>query len=375
MRCPGGLDSLGSRDVQLKRIARKAWRSLSGDRRRTVHYVNSDGRWSFHWDEYYITRGLRDGCGLRVETTNEPWGLDDQIIHFADRYAFLHGPFRELRKSNAVVLTWFHGDPSDNNPAMRDLIDRLIEAKDCVDRFVVTCSISQKALRQFGIPESKIVSVPLGVALDEFVPPSGGERQAIRAKLGIPPDAFCVGSFQKDGTGWGDGVEPKTVKGPDLFLEAVRHLARSRKNTMVLLTGPARGYVKQGLDRVGIPYVHRFLEDYRDIVRYYQALDLYLVASRSEGGPKALVEAWATGVPIVTTRVGMCADLVRDRRNGMLVDVGDASGLAEAALRMAADDELRERCIGEGLRCVRSLDWWEIATLYYQRVYRDLLRR
>ena len=57
-------------------------------------------------------------------------------------------------------------------------------------------------------------------------------------------------------------------------------------------------------------------------------------------GPKGVLEAMATGVPLVTTRVGQAQDLVEDGRNGFLVDVEDAGAIAEAVLRVHGDWEL-----------------------------------
>ena len=57
-------------------------------------------------------------------------------------------------------------------------------------------------------------------------------------------------------------------------------------------------------------------DDYFSVVDYYRASDLYLITSRSEGGPLSLTESWATGVPVVSTRVGMSADYIRDGENG-----------------------------------------------------------
>src|SRR4029077_1388467 len=104
---------------------------------------------------------------------------------------------------------------------------------------------------------------------------------------------------------------------------------------LVLITGPARGYVAAGLERIGVPFTHVLLPDLDAVARAYRAIDLCLVTSRDEGGPKAALESMASGVPLVTTRVGQAADLVRDGVNGWLLDVGDAEGLAGAAGRGA----------------------------------------
>ena len=103
----------------------------------------------------------------------------------------------------------------------------------------------------------------------------------------------------------------------------------------MLLTGPARGFVAAGLERLGVEYRHVLLPDPDAVAHAYRAVDLCLVTSRDEGGPKAVLESMATGVPLVTTRVGQAADLVRPGENGWLCDVEDAEGLAARVVRVA----------------------------------------
>lgn len=110
---------------------------------------------------------------------------------------------------------------------------------------------------------------------------------------------------------------------------------------VVLLTGPARGYVRRGLERRGIPYRHMLFESLDELAPAYHALDLYLVTSRQEGGPKGVLEAMASGVPVVTTRVGQAQELVEDGRNGLLTNVDHLAALAEAVLRIRDDTSLR----------------------------------
>jgi len=99
----------------------------------------------------------------------------------------------------------------------------------------------------------------------------------------------------------------------------------------VLLTGPARGYVITRLLEIGLPHTHRYLDRYADIGLYYQALDAYVVASRQEGGPKAILEAMSSGVPIISTRVGQAMDIIKHGVNGWMVDPEDVQGLAHWA--------------------------------------------
>jgi glycosyltransferase involved in cell wall biosynthesis len=155
-----------------------------------------------------------------------------------------------------------------------------------------------------------------------------GLREAARVALGLPADAFVVGSFQKDGIGWGEGLEPKLVKGPDVLVAALERARHDVPELHVLLTGPARGYVRGGLERLGIPYRHLLARSRSELARAYHTLDVCLVASRQEGGPKAVLESMASGIPLVTTRVGQATELVEHGRTGWLVDVDDADGLA-----------------------------------------------
>ena len=141
----------------------------------------------------------------------------------------------------------------------------------------------------------------------------------------------------------GDGNEPKKIKGPDVLVDTLAHVHGELDRLVVLLTGPARGYVRRELERRGVPHVHRLLPDRDGLTAAYHALDAYVVASRQEGGPKSVLESMATGVPLVTTRAGQAPDLVVEGVNGNLVDVEDPVGLAAGLLQIARDPGLVER--------------------------------
>ena len=337
-----------------------------------VYYVTDNAKWSFHWDAQYITNELNRVANIETEVTRKPWRLRGKIIHFGDRYCFFNGPTDRLAARNTLFLTWFHGQRDD--PAMAPLFEQLLQQQGNIERIVTTCSMSHDELVATGVEAERIATIPLGIDLERFRPCGVDRKLAIRRDLGIPRDALCVGSFQKDGAGWDTGDEPKMVKGPDVFLETMRRLANEFDNLFVLLTGPARGYVKQGLTKIGIPYLHRQLDKYWDLIPFYQALDLYIIASRCEGGPKALLETWAVGVPLVSTRVGMPADLVKHGINGGLAEVEDAEGLAEAAAEMCLDPNYRHRCCRQALVEVQDFRWSIIAGAYYEQLYAPHLK-
>jgi glycosyltransferase involved in cell wall biosynthesis len=158
---------------------------------------------------------------------------------------------------------------------------------------------------------------------------------AARRAFDLPDSAFVVGSFQKDGVGWDEGLEPKLIKGPDVLVDVAARVHAKVSDLVVLLTGPSRGYVKAGLERAGVPYRHVLLPDVDAVARAYEAIDVCLVASRDEGGPRAVLESMATGVPLVTTRVGQAADLVQHDVNGWMVEVEDVEALTDAVVHVA----------------------------------------
>ena len=185
------------------------------------------------------------------------------------------------------------------------------------------------------MPLEKLHRIPIGIDTEAFRPRTAQLRTAARRALGLPESAFVVGSFQKDGVGWGDGLEPKLIKGPDVLLAVAEQLHERVPETMFLLTGPSRGYVRAGLERLGVPHRHVLLPSIDAVSQAYEAIDVCLVTSRDEGGPRAVLEAMATEVPLVTTRVGQALDLVRHAENGWIVDVADVSGLVEWTAHVA----------------------------------------
>ena len=334
-----------------------------------LYYIIEPADWSIKWDGKYITENLNNLKLIRARTTTIHFGIRNQIIHFGSINTFLTSKgFKKPHKSNKVVLTWFHVAPDDTR------IRFVKEAQKYVDVVHTSSPITRKKLIEIGIPEERIVVVPLGVDLNLFKPISLEEKQKIRKEIDIPKDKIVIGSFQKDGAGWGEGLEPKWVKGPDIFVKVVDGLKKDY-DIFVLLLGPARGYVKRELDKRGIPYKHIFLKNYLEIPKYYNTLDLYLVTSREEGGPKAVLEAMASCIPLVSTKVGMAEDVINDGYNGLLADVNDVEMLTERAGKILDEGDMSKKMAENGLETVRNYSWEKIAKKYHEMIYLPLMKR
>jgi glycosyltransferase involved in cell wall biosynthesis len=218
-----------------------------------------------------------------------------------------------------------------------------------IDRVQVTNREMEGLVLETGMAAEKVHRIPIGIDVESFTLRTPERRTEARRAFGIPDSAFVVGSFQKDGVGWGEGLEPKLIKGPDVLVQALARAHEQLPELFVLLTGPSRGYVVAGLERASIPYRHLVLGDVEDVAAAYDAIDVCVVASRDEGGPRAVLESMATGVPFVTTRVGQAADLVEHGANAWMVDVEDVDALAASIVNVAdaSEDELdRVRAAG-----------------------------
>lgn len=335
-----------------------------------VQFVIESADWAIKWVGEHVRdeiEAIRPGA---VETTTKPGRITHRVVHFGSQYMWLAWG-HHLSRSNRFVTSFFHGKPEDG-PEVARHIDDFLTSVPRLSRIVTGAGLIERRLLDWGVPRDKLVRIPIGVDTRLFCPPTLQQRTAARTLFGIPEHAIVVGSFQKDGVGWGDGMEPKLIKGPDIYVEAMRAMKAMGIPVMAFLTGPARGYVKQGLDAAGIPCVHTYAKEHAELANCYHALDLYLVTSREEGGPMGLMESMASGVPVVSTRVGMAPDLIADGVTGRLAEVGAGDQVADLAAELLTASDLagiRERARA----AVMVADWSVVGGDHWSKVYRPLL--
>lgn len=298
---------------------------------RLILYGDSAG-WVLDWE----MRELRDiSKRIGVQLANPIWkhAAQPQSIFFSNHFVLADDDwFRFL--PHRIGFAYFHGLPNTGDMLFDKFYRSLCKNHEKISRVQVSHMEMKNVTLETGIDPSKVFLIPIGVNTNFFPFRTVEQKNTARAELDIPKSAFLVGSFQKDGVGWGDGMDPKLIKGPDVFVDTLKLLKKDVPELHVLLSGPARGFVKKRLDEAHIPYTHVYLKSYPDVAKLFQALDLYIVASRQEGGPKAILESMASGVPLVTTRVGQAMDLVKHGENAFMTDVEDVEALASFALQV-----------------------------------------
>ena len=334
---------------------------------KNIFYIVEDAPWSIKEDGLNIARELSDKHGIKFIISVTHYGIFNSIIHYGSINTFITDKktVRLPSKTNKIVLTWFHLTDND----YRVKLVKACQSK--INIFHTASSFTKNKLIKSEIEENKISVIPLGINTDRFYKFNHDEVIKTKEELSIPKDSIIIGSFQKDGNGWKEGNSPKLIKGPDIFCDVIEGLSGKYK-IFVLLTGPARGYVKNRLKKNGIPYFHIYLKSIDNLALYYNLLDLYIVTSRIEGGPKSILESMACGVPVVSTRVGMAMDVIQNNNNGMLTDVEDVQGLIGASDSVLQNTDLKQKLILNGLATVKKYDYKIIAEKYYEEIYSKL---
>lgn len=208
--------------------------------------------------------------------------------------------------------------------------------------------------------------VPLGFDLAPFAAIDEDARRAARLALNLPDAAMIVTSVGR----------LTSIKRPRLFLETARIVKDRWPDAVFLIAGDGelRAELAALADALDLRNSIRFLGWQRDLHGIYAATDVFLLTSRNEGTPVALIEAMSSGVPGVSTDVGGVKDVINEADLGFRVPSGEAGALADAVGTLLDRPDLRRQMGERGRQSVLarySLDRLagDIAALY-----RELLR-
>lgn len=152
-------------------------------------------------------------------------------------------------------------------------------------------------------------------------------RRDVRQELGLPPDALVIGAVNR----------LSRQKDPVTLLIAIMPLLRERRDLRLLVVGD--GPLRPEVERLAaeLPESVRLIGLRTDVPRLLAAMDVFVSASLWEGLPRTVLQAAATGLPVVATAAGGVPDVVRDGRTGVLVPIGDAAAL-QRGVRSVVDD-------------------------------------
>ncbi len=167
--------------------------------------------------------------------------------------------------------------------------------------------ISQNTKLQLSsLTTKKIISIPFWVNQHNWHYIE--DKRKLKNKYNIKEDYYLIGSFQRDSEGH-DVNLPKLSKGPDRFIDVVKDINKEKK-VLVVLTGKRRNYLINALKENSIEYKYFEMVNIEKLNELYNILDLYIVTSRVEGGPQAILECAITKTPIISTDVGVAKEIL-----------------------------------------------------------------
>ncbi len=234
-----------------------------------------------------------------------------------------------------------------------------------MDKFVCISKAVKEEMLTAGANASRLVEIPNGVDTDTFRPPAGvEEKERVRQELGLAPRRWILFAAR---------LTPQ--KRPDLLLSAFTQMSAAFPdvNLLFLGDGPER-------DRLTTQVREKHLEDrvrlqghVTNMAGYYRACDVFVLPSDAEGLPNSLMEAMASGMACVASRIGGVVDIVEDGQNAFLFNAGDPASLITALKKALASppsgDSLRTRARETMLERYRS---GHIAD-HYLRLYKELV--
>lgn len=209
----------------------------------------------------------------------------------------------EFLKSKKVLTTCFHIIPEQQG-------EKFLIRDSITDLYHASCMKTKDALVDAGATKSIITEL---IWSDNSVWFDIDKTEA-RKHLDLSQNSFIIGSFQRDTQGH-DLVSPKLIKGPDIFCDYVEKFRDLNvdKNIEVLLGAWRRQYVISRLEKAGISYIYKELADEKTLNLMYNALDLYVVGSRLEGGPDSIYNASMSKTPIISTDVGIAPEILNQK--------------------------------------------------------------
>lgn len=274
----------------------------------------------------------------------------------ADRYLV---PLAHLAGVRAVVVTEHLGAPP-HSPWQR-LLKRWESARSDA-HVTVSQAVADVLAAGYGLSHDSLEVVPNGVRPPRARTPE--ERARVRAAWGAAEGQrvwLAVGRLEEQ-------------KGFDLLLDAWAALPAPRPRLVVLGDGSRRAVLEARSREIGLAGEVRFLGETAEADQAYAAADAFILSSRFEGLPLALLEAMCAGLPVVATAVGGVPEATEFGKRARLVAQADSPSLAEAVAEIEAHPEAARQRALAAAPWARERFGLERMVEDYERLYRRALR-
>ena len=270
------------------------------------------------------------------------------IVHIQTPMPILQGLFAKYLLRSRLFIT-FIGSDMHHLPRWW-LLRALVRRAD----MVCYVSTSMRPVLEQTVPPERLLYTPMGVDTVAF--PPGGETRA--------PTALMVGSLRWQ-KGYADALSA--------FAIFQRQHADWRMN--IVGAGPQLGELEAQVRRLGLDGSVSLLgmKSRDEVAALMRANRVFILSSVSEGFPRVLLEAAASGLPMVVTDVGSCREIA-ENGIGLVAPPGDPEALAEALQKLVADETMWRRFSEKGPDIARRSGWENTAEIVYA-AYQNSLDR
>jgi len=287
-------------------------------------------------------RDLDPRWARELRTFVRQFRIDVVHVHSPMVAAIARPALRSMRHRPAIAYT------EHNSWGCYSVPTRLANAATYVLDDAQVAVSSAAARSAFGPLKRRVEVLTHGIDI-ESVARRAPQRDAKRAELGVGPDTIVVITV----------ANLRHEKAYDVLLKAAAQATTNRSDLQFLSVGqgPLASEMEERCIRLGLGGgKFRFLGFRDDVHDLLAAADVFCLASRNEGLPVALMEAYALGLPVVATRVGGLPDVVEHGRSGVLVGPEDPGELAAAVIAVAADPGRRANMRRRASELARQFD-------------------
>lgn len=237
----------------------------------------------------------------------------------------------------------------------RIVLDRLADAVNACCRFSATA-----LSRVDGFRGNRIAVIENGIQLDRYVP--AADKPDLRKSLGLDPARRVLVHVARH----------HPVKDQTTLIRGFAAADLPDADLVMVGDGPLRGELEDLTRSLGVADRVKFVGIRKNVADWLRAADAFALTSVSEAASLTLLEAMASGLPVVVTNVGGNPEIVRDGVDGLLVPRGDAAALAGALRRLFADPGRMAELGSSGRRRVKTCYRLEQTIESYFRLYRSL---
>jgi L-malate glycosyltransferase len=278
-----------------------------------------------------VSLGRRPGRDWRMvwRLARELQNRRIEVLHAHQYTPFFYAALAKswIRRRPRLIFTEHGRHFPDYVSPLRRTVNRLVLDR-CADAVNACCRFSADSLgRVDGFTRGRIEVIENGIDLERYGP--RGDREALRRRLGLALKRrylTCVARFHP-------------VKDHTTLLRGFAAVAATRDDVDLLLVGdgPLRGDLQALSCQLGMESRVRFLGVRSDVPDLLRVSDLFALTSVSEAASLTLLEAMASGLPVVVTAVGGNPEIVREEMEGLLVPRGHAPATAAALMRLLDD--------------------------------------